>query len=97
MVADFEFVLVFAGADNAVARAVGDDVDARPVGDAGFNDRVDGLADPDVAKKGQVGLAGRDGRERIGRRGRRKWGSGSGEPGVHGWNRVSIGAADGGY
>ena len=97
LVADFEFVLVLAGADDAVAGAVDDDVDARPVRDAGFHDRVDGLPDTDVTEKGQVVLAGRDGREGVGRRGRRSWGSGSGKPGVHGWDRVSIGAANSGY
>lgn len=58
LVADLVFVLVFAGADDAVAGAVGDYVDARPVRDAGFEDRVDGFADAHVAEEGEGGLAG---------------------------------------
>ena len=96
LVADLEFVLVFAGADDAVAGAVGDYVDAGPVRDASFENRVYGFADADVAEEGEVGLAGchggGEGGGWAGRGGMR--GFRSREPGLHGWDGVGVGAAN---
>ena len=55
LVADVKVVLIFAGADDAVAGGVRDDVDAAPVGEGGLEDGIDGLADADVAEERQVG------------------------------------------
>ena len=95
LVADLVFVLVFAGADNAVAGAVGDDVDARPVRDAGLNDGANGVADADVAEKGKIGGAEWGGRVGIWFRGGAEWRPRGREPGVHVFNSVRVGAADG--
>ena len=57
LVADLVFILVLAGADDAVAGTIGDDVEARPVRDAGLDDGANGIADADVAEEGEVGTA----------------------------------------
>lgn len=48
-------VLVFACARHSVAGAVGDDIDAAPVGEALGEDCFDGGADADVAESGEIG------------------------------------------
>lgn len=55
LIADLVFVLIFARAHDAVAGAVGYDVDAAPVREGLFVDGGDGLADADVAEEGEVG------------------------------------------
>ncbi|KAL8912368.1 MAG: hypothetical protein Q9172_007513 [Xanthocarpia lactea] len=56
LVADVIVVLVFARADDTVAGAVGDDVDAAPVVDRLLDHVVDGRADADVAEEGKVAI-----------------------------------------
>ena len=58
LVADVIVVLVFAGADDAVTGAVGDDVDAAPVIDRLLDHVVNGRADAHVAEEGQVAIRG---------------------------------------
>lgn len=95
MIADLVFVLVLAGADDAVAGAIGDDVDACPVRDAGLDDGADGVADADVAEEREVGWAGRGGRRGVWLRGGAEWRSRCREPGVHVFDGVGMGAANG--
>lgn len=59
LVADLELVLVLAGADDAVAGADGDDVDAFEAGHAFVDDGLDGLADAHVAEEAEIAVVER--------------------------------------
>ena len=95
MVADLVLVLVFAGTNNTIARAVSDDVGTGPVRDARLDDGTDGVSDTNIAEEGEVAWAGcrgmAGGRGRGGRCGRSR----GGEPSVHVSDGVGEGAAYG--
>ena len=50
LIADIVLVLILTCADDAVARVVGDDVDATPVGDGSLDYFFDGGAYADIAE-----------------------------------------------
>lgn len=54
LVPDVEFVLVLAGADHAVAGAIGDDVNATEARDGLVDDGLDGFARADVAEQAEA-------------------------------------------
>lgn len=58
MISDIVFVLIFTCADDAVAGAVGYDVDAAPMGEGFPVNGVDCVADADIAEERKVGGAG---------------------------------------
>ncbi|KAI4144252.1 MAG: hypothetical protein L6R39_004260, partial [Caloplaca ligustica] len=58
LVADVVVVLVFTGADDAIAGAVGDDVDAAEVGDGLLDHGIDCGSDADITEERQMVLRG---------------------------------------
>ena len=87
LVPDLVVVLVLAGADDAVAGAVGDDVHACPMFQALSEDGVDGRADADVAEEGEE-------RGRLGRCVHRRGVGRIGGERVHAGERVRQATAD---
>ncbi|KAI4268840.1 MAG: hypothetical protein LQ337_007609, partial [Flavoplaca oasis] len=66
LIADIVLVLILTCADNAVARAIGDDVDAAPMGDGSLNHVFDRGAYADVAeeREGAVWIGSKGGMSR---------------------------------